>query len=140
MRIENEAVLDKFRSSSICEFCLHPIGRGVRAEPHHVRAKGLGSGHRLDVSLNIVALCMYDHRKFHDGNIPRSALLQVVANRYFVEPDVIEEAINILIRLPKRCSTKRMRQELAHSCPEVVEMCAMAWCESGRYDWREGME
>lgn len=84
-KVIDEALLATYRLKTHCELC----GTRLRypAHPHHVRAKGMGGGGRLDIAINLIALggpwekdCNC-HGRLHDGNIPREAVLEVVARR-----------------------------------------------------------
>ncbi len=101
MKIECERILDTFRAVRCCEWCCLSPGRGVQCEPHHFRCKGNGGGFRLDVSINLLAVCRVCHSKAHAGEIPRMAILGVIASRYGADPDDVEEAIHVLVRLKK---------------------------------------
>lgn len=80
MTIKDEAVLDRFRQADRCEWC--GCGTGGNADPHHVMAKGMGGGNRLDHDLNIVSLCRRCHTAHHAGNGPtQEQLFEVIAKR-----------------------------------------------------------
>lgn len=85
MKIVNEQLLEEFRQAGKCEWC----GNRCRVrEPHHIHARGMGGGNRLDVRINLVALgstlafqctCHTDH---HNGERPlREELLAVACAR-----------------------------------------------------------
>ncbi len=75
MRIVDEKLLHEFRMKERCEWC----GKQVfRCEPHHVYTRGIGGGGRLDVRINLVALCPRDHRSHHDGNEPLTIDLKAI--------------------------------------------------------------
>ena len=57
-----------------CEYC----GKGGSVHVHHVRAKGAGGGDTAD---NLISLCARCHARTHSGEIPRSALEQIVGER-----------------------------------------------------------
>lgn len=101
MRVTNESVLDQFRGPGICEVC----GKRVRnREPHHIQARGMGGGSRLDVPINLVATCAAFsggddcHRKAHDGHIPRRVFLEIVARREGLTADQVQERIWEMLR------------------------------------------
>lgn len=99
MRIVDETLLDVFRQSPRCEWCrlLTPTG----CDPHHIHAKGFGGGGRLDVAINLIALCRECHTLVHGGFILRRCLLAIVAQREGRLQDDIEAEIMLLRRLPK---------------------------------------
>lgn len=99
VRIVNEVLLDAFRRRRRCEYCNRPTPEGC--DPHHLFAKGMGGAWRLDVRINVIALCRCCHDCFHLGNILREDLLAVVCSREGrLQDDVLEE-IHRLRRLPK---------------------------------------
>lgn len=99
MRIVDEKLLDRFRTAGKCEWCGQWFGC---REPHHVFARGMGSGSRLDIRINLAALCLWCHRSHHDGNRPlRCDLLAVVAKREGLLQADVEAEIRRLIRAPK---------------------------------------
>lgn len=100
MKVVCPELLAEFRSAPKCELCGRWTPNG--AEPHHLVGRGHGGGCRLDVRKNIVALCLYCHRARHDGNIPQSVLLAIVANREGVSVEDIREAIWKLQQTPKK--------------------------------------
>ncbi len=98
MKVIDEAVLDKFRTAHYCEYCQRWC---ERTDPHHWKPKGMGSGSRLDIPRNLIALCRECHNKAEDGNIPRHVILALIAVREQVWPDAIEAEIYLLLRTPK---------------------------------------
>ena len=99
MRIVNKALVREFVAQAThCEWC-HKKGP---VEAHHLWAKGHGGGHRLDVLINLIALCRQDHQAHHDGNEPtRSDLVAVVAAREKMLQDDLVAEITRLRNLPK---------------------------------------
>lgn len=80
MKVIDEDLLDEFRAGGACEWC-HCVFPRLR--PHHLYARGMGGGGRLDLRLNLVALCDHCHAATHDGGRPRRAeLLEHVACRH----------------------------------------------------------
>jgi hypothetical protein len=94
MTIIDPALLKGFSGPGKCEHCLVFDHRA----PHHVHTRGAG---RLDVRINLVSLCVLCHRKVHDGNIKRAALLAIVSKREGVPVDVIVQTLWDLRRQPK---------------------------------------
>lgn len=97
MKIVNESLLDEFRNALRCEWCKKP----AKCDPHHVFAKGMGGGGRLDVRVNLVALCRVCHTLTHAGEIARYDLLAIIAVREGMLQDKIEEEVWRLRRLKK---------------------------------------
>ncbi len=110
VRFESEAVLDRFRCATCCEWC----GRWVsRAEPHHYYHKrGMGAGSQLDIPENLVSLCTLCHRAAENlrpsahaperGLVTREALLAIVARRERWEAEALECWLNALGRARTR--------------------------------------
>lgn len=99
MKVVDELLLMEFRAAGRCDWCRQWF---ARLEAHHLFAKGMGGGGRLDVRVNLAALCTACHRSHHDGNEPtRNDLLAVVAAREGVLQADIEDAIAKLRRAPK---------------------------------------
>ncbi len=72
-RIVDRAAVNAARRD-VCELC------GVRCigEVHHARSRGARGN---DEPSNLISLCLLCHRKVHDGNVPRQAIMDVIANR-----------------------------------------------------------
>lgn len=79
MIVTDEKLLKTFRMKERCEWCHKSV---FRCEPHHVFARGMGGGGRLDVAINLIGLCPDCHRDHHQGRTPQKFdLLAVVAAR-----------------------------------------------------------
>jgi hypothetical protein len=85
------------RNRPACECCK----RRPPCEAHHVWFRGMGGGSRLDVPINLIALCRQCHNQVHAGVIRRDDLLAIVALREGMLQDDIEAEINRLKRSPK---------------------------------------
>lgn len=102
MTVVDEDLLALFRVPGECELC----GVFCQArEPHHVWARGMGAGSRLDVRVNLVALggtfrCSC-HSWIHAGFIPKRAVVSVVALREGMTVDGVISAVHRLLRAPK---------------------------------------
>ena len=104
MRIVNEKTLDLFRGPGKCEWC----GRLVRRrEPHHIFGRGYGGAERVDVKINLIALCaVYAggancHHELHQGRILRADLLAKVAAREGMLQAEVEAEVRRLRNAPK---------------------------------------
>lgn len=94
MRIIDEAELARIRAMSCC-WC----GRPPPSEPHHYYARGIGSGSRLDVAINLAPLCLECHYSHHNGKRPlREDLLACIAAREGWQQDEMVAEIWRLIR------------------------------------------
>lgn len=105
MKIINEKLLDEFRGHGVCELCRRWV---FRREPHHWIARGMGGANRLDVRINLIALCaafsggMDCHARHHNGDGPsREKLLAIISRRERMEPQAIMDELRRLQRLPK---------------------------------------
>jgi hypothetical protein len=101
MIIIDEDLLDEFRAPGPCEWCGKPC---LRREPHHIFARGMGGGGRLDIRCNLVSLgstILWEctcHQAAHAGAILRLQLLLVVGQRECCLVSDIEEEVWLLRR------------------------------------------
>ena len=103
MKIVDEKTLDEFRTPGPCEMC----GKSCKVrEPHHVSAKGMGGGNRLDIRCNLVALgstpnfeCECHSRV--DNAAGRERCIEIIAKREGCEPSEVEAVVNWFRSLPK---------------------------------------
>src|SRR5947209_1902092 len=77
MIVVNEPLLQYFRTRPMCEHC--GLRKGV--EPHHVFGRGAGGGTRLDIVVNLIALCPGCHRAAQAYRIPQFEVISIVARR-----------------------------------------------------------
>ena len=68
-------------------------GQRCYGGPHHIISVGAGGP---DHPFNLVQLTGEEHRKAHDGNIPRQKLWEVIARREGMEVAEIQRAVNIM--------------------------------------------
>jgi hypothetical protein len=88
--IIDEKLLDEFRRTLRCGWCQRPQIHGCH--PHHLLGRGMGGCRRLDVRINLIALCVEDHAAVHAGRIEMSALLMIVAKREKrLQDDILDE-------------------------------------------------
>ena len=118
MKIVNEPLLKLFRQKPHCEIC------GRRSDgwldPHHIHAKGMGAGHRMDHRFNLLAVCRCCHNKIHMANLTidgraatKEDLLFIVAQREGVAQESIEMVLHLIQRLPKDASLPQMSRSVA---------------------------
>jgi hypothetical protein len=105
MIVIDEKLLKQFRTAGRCELCACWC---VAREPHHVFARGIGGGTRLDVAINLLALghkfgCKC-HRLAQAYTIPRHAQLCAVAVREGQSVEAIVAEIYRLRREEKRAA------------------------------------
>ena len=91
MIIIDEKLLDQHRGAGPCDWCKKPF---LRREPHHLHRRGMGGGHRLDISCNIAALCRGCHESAEAGRITREDMLALVAQREGVHQRDMERALS----------------------------------------------
>lgn len=95
MKVIDEELLRVFRNKLRCEHC--GTATMFKLHPHHLWCRGMGGGSRLDVPLNLIALCASCHGMVHDGHILRCTLIAIVAAREKVfQGDVCEEIYRLL--------------------------------------------
>jgi hypothetical protein len=86
--IHNEPLLSEFRRKTRCEWCGQNSRTGL--DPHHIYTRGAG---RLDIRLNLIALCRLCHAEVHAGIVDKYSLVAVVAQREKTDYDTIERLI-----------------------------------------------
>lgn len=102
MIIIDEKMLTNFRGPGMCQFC----GRYCHKdrEASHLFARGMGSGSRLDIEINLMALggpweCKCHHLSHSEGKPSRADLLNKKSKYVGAPAHSIEEAIKFLQRL-----------------------------------------
>jgi hypothetical protein len=131
--VKNPALMKAFSGPGLCSWC----GKAVSSrDPHHVVARGIGGGKRLDVSVNIVSLCTTFsgggncHHMAHNGReITKSDLLAVIAAREECLQDEIEVVVWLLLRLPKDATDERVKRELSGWNDGERRLWARVWSE-----------
>lgn len=79
MKIVNvDAMIDLHEEISWCEFC---DKTGEKLDCHHIYARGMGGGSRLDIPINLIILCRTCHDKAQNGRISRRELWGIAAER-----------------------------------------------------------
>jgi hypothetical protein len=107
--IKDERLLAEFRAKNECERCKRwCLGE---LDVHHVFAKGMGGGKRLEVRINLLGLCRWCHHDCHSGKISRRELLALVADREQQRPGSIVTEIYRLRRQPKRPADGNTRSQ-----------------------------
>lgn len=127
---ESESTLDLFRTPGRCAWC----GKSCRLrEPAHIFACGMGSGKRLDIRVNLVALgstLAYEcscHTKHHNGQKPTHAdLLEIAARREQTTPEDIVRVVYLLLYLPKQPAARDIR-EAEERFSFTVSETALLW-------------
>lgn len=97
-RIRSQATLRLVRkeAEARCQYVDPASGltceQAAEGEPHHIRTRGAGGE---DIRENLVQLCGTHHRAFHDGNIDRNGLIEIVAQREGKLPEEIAAIIQL---------------------------------------------
>ncbi len=120
MRVPDNKILREFRQPGPCLFCK----RWCRwPECAHIEARGMGSGSRLDLRINLCRLggaweCNC-HGAHHAGREPtREQLFALVAARENCHQDAIRAALRDIRRLPRWASPEDVRAVLVRcGCP-----------------------
>ena len=98
MRVPNPDLVAEFRAAARkCEHC----GQVGPIQVHHWWHRGLGDASRLDVRINLMALCALCHLKEENGQIQRGPLLDIIAAREGISAERIRAEIWRLLRLHK---------------------------------------
>jgi hypothetical protein len=116
MLIENKELRYAFRLTGFCEWC----ERRVPVDPAHVFAVGSGGGGRLDVRINLVALCRICHTNAHNGAGPTfEQLLDIVAKREGIQAQDIVDVVHFLRRTPNRPIALQREKQLRELEPSA---------------------
>ena len=115
MKIEDEKLLATFRGPGRCELC----GKGCKSrEPHHVTAKGMGGGKRLDIRLNILSVGSTPafececHTRI-DTKAGQERCWRIISEREGVPVETIREVCSFILNLDKDSSPERIQAALA---------------------------
>lgn len=107
------------RPCEICPYlgvvCLGPV------ECFHVIHAGMGGGRRLDVRLNLLSCCAFQHRRHHDGNLEfngqrlrEEEFFELVALREHLPNEVdVQQVLRLILRLPKDASAAQISRSVA---------------------------
>ncbi len=104
----DQDLLDLFACSTHCEYCERQTPEGC--SPHHFwKRRGAGGGTRLDIPINLIALCWgwyrgrwsSCHDLAHEGKLVREDFLPIVARREQRSAESIIDEINWWLRQPK---------------------------------------
>lgn len=102
-RIRSPQTIEQIREESehCCEY-IDPVtgercNHSAEGEPHHIRTRGAGGDDRRE---NLIHLCGWHHRLFHDGNLDRNELIAIVAKREGVTPEAIADVLQLPFQRP----------------------------------------
>lgn len=108
MRIVMETTLDLFRGRGPCEMCR---ARCEARDPHHVFAKGMGGGNRLDITCNLIGCCRTCHSTKADTAEDKQRCLEIIAARERVSVDVIKRVLFFILQLDKDVSAWKLEEQ-----------------------------
>ena len=112
MKIDDKVMLGRFRGYGWCEICK----KRRKVEPHHSWQKtGMGGGSRLDIRINLIAVCRSCHNNCEEELVTRDEVLKIVARRELTTPEDIIAVIDFLWKLPKHMDPDSNSQGLAES-------------------------
>ncbi|WP_198524803.1 HNH endonuclease [Paenibacillus phocaensis] len=83
----------EYIDSATGERCSHP----AEGEPHHIRTRGSGGDDRRE---NLIHLCGWHRRLFHDGNLDRNELITIVAKREGLTPEEVADILKLSYQPP----------------------------------------
>src|SRR5437016_2784175 len=113
MKIIDKPLLALFRRPGRCEWC----GKFGPRDPHHLFARGMGGGGRLDIRINLVSICRDCHNACHDGQEPGLIdLLAIVAQRENTTQDAIRREIWRLRRADKSTRDRGRKAKAGNHC------------------------
>lgn len=99
MIVIDDELLEDFARPGRCELCGKYC---IRREGHHYIARGIGGGSRMDVKENLISIgstrlfqCQC-HTLIHNGKIPKSRVLEVIAAREGMTPEEVTDFLNEL--------------------------------------------
>jgi hypothetical protein len=103
--IIDKHLLRVFSMAPRCEYCHQP----AKCDPHHaVKCRGHGGGSRLDIKINLAALCRICHTMVGDGHIKKEVIVEIVARREKRTVEEITDAVNLLLRADKNAKPKEI--------------------------------
>lgn len=121
MKIINKPLLRSYHSKGTCELC----GKVCqKCEPHHIVARGMGGGRRLDVRCNLIRVGSSRHfqcqcHSLIDTKEGYRRCLEVSAKREGCKPEEIEAVLYFILNLDKQASKVRIVEQLV-KLPEAV--------------------
>ena len=111
MIIIDQKLLDSFKEPGACSYC----GAWLeQLDPHHILCRGMGGGGRIDLSINIVALCRTPcHSMAQANNISRPYLFELVAKREKIKDAVkMADLVTLIRNSPKGAYTGGQIEEM----------------------------
>ena len=107
-----EAILTLFRNEGLCDWCMLPC---KQRDPHHtVIRRGTGGGSRIDLAINLTALCHGCHLEHHAGHAPlKCDLMAVIAAREKIDQQTIKDVLRAIRDAPRSWSREEGRAVIA---------------------------
>lgn len=132
MIIPDPKLLKLFRQPGPCELCHRMCGR---REPHHVRARGMAAGRRLDIRINLVALgpafrCPCHTRYHTTGELQPEDFLTVIAARERQTVANIQAVTAMLLALDSRLWQMEWPGAVAELTPAQRELAEKTLAEA----------
>lgn len=126
MTVHDDKLLARLRGLRVCEVCRQSV---ISTDPAHIKAKGLGGGHRIDLPQNVVAACRMCHRSQHDGHIPLDRFREAVCRREGGTVAQVKEYVDFVDALPKGSAVppfplpaeEPAMQDAPTSCPQLTK-------------------
>lgn len=117
MKLPNKNLMEELRRSSNCEACFYPTPFG--ADPHHVECRGFGGGSRMDVRINLIALCRFCH---DEAPKKKALMLKLIAQREGLSVEDIQAVVALLKRLPTDASQATLKREFKELTADQEEL------------------
>lgn len=113
MLVINPARLRRFRGKDRCELCCRQSPCIDGLDPHHWKKRGLGGGTRLDLSINLIAVCRIPcHNDCERGVIPEAYVLRKIAAREGTTPEAIVSVLDWVLALDKYSTDEAIKRSL----------------------------
>lgn len=120
MVIIDKDLLAFFRRQGRCEW----TGKRGPVDPNHIVPRGVGSGKRLDIRLNLIAMNRAAHDEYHAGQILQAELVLIVCQREKCLQRDWWSVMRWLRRLPKDplpCQLEKALGELNRAARKMAE-------------------
>lgn len=92
--VVDDRLLQDFRDRWKCEIC----GKRGPVSPHHVYARGIGGGSRVDIECNLLSACIDCHSAVHAGLISRQRCWEIIGKRLGKGWEECRDAVHAALR------------------------------------------
>lgn len=117
--IIDKKLLLAVRKTGRCQWC----GRSGPTDAAHVFTRGMGGGSRLDIRINLVALCRQCHDDHHRGERPIDCdLLALSAATEGLTTQEARGVIWLLRAVPNRATESRIRETVGRFRLNLAQM------------------